>query len=57
MTSTYFRDDPRTVISPLQRNALERLFAGQLTVGIIGSDTFNRFLRAGVAHDYKYFCR
>ena len=53
MTSTYFRDDPRTVISPLQRNALERLFAGQLTVGIIGSDTFNRFLRAGVAHDFN----
>lgn len=53
MTSTYFHGDPLTVVSPLQREALEKLFVGHLTVGVIGSDTFNRFLRTGVAHDFN----
>lgn len=53
MTASYFKEDAWTVVSPLPRTELERLLRKHITTGVIGSDTFNRFLSSGVPKDFN----
>ena len=53
MTASYFKRAPWTVVSPLARNALEQLLQSHITTGVIGSDTFNRFLALGIPKGFN----
>ena len=53
MTASYFKDDPWTLVSPLPRGDLERLLRKHLTTGVIGSDTFNRFIASGIPANFN----
>lgn len=53
MLSSYFPGDPTTIVSPLSRVEIEQLLAPHRIVGVIGSDTFQRFLREGIAKDFQ----
>lgn len=53
MLSSYFQGAPLTIISPLSRAEIERALTPHPIVGVIGSDTFNRFLKEGIAPDFK----
>ncbi|MEY4669820.1 MAG: Cytidylyltransferase-like [Pseudomonadota bacterium] len=53
MTSSYFLEDSHSVVTPLPSAALEELFRNHLTVGVIGSDTFNRFLQLGISRHFN----
>lgn len=52
MLSSYFLDEERIVTSPLSRDEITTLLSSYTTIGVIGSDTFNRFLREGIASDF-----
>lgn len=53
MLSSYFEGDPMAIVSPLSRAEITAALAPHRIVGIIGSDTFNRFLQDGIANDFK----
>lgn len=53
MLASYFREETNTIVSPLSRGEIESLLAPYRTVGVIGSDAFNRFLRQGIAKDFN----
>ena len=53
MTSSYFKDDPWTVVSSHSRSALEQLLQNHSTTGVIGSDIFNRFLASGIPANFS----
>ena len=53
MVSSYLAGEPTTIVSPLSRAVIEKLLIPHRVVGIIGSDTLQRFLREGIAHDFN----
>ena len=53
MLSSYFQEAPFTIISSCSRAEIEQAFTPYPIVGVIGSDTFNRFLKEGIAPDFK----
>lgn len=53
MLTSYFVGEPNVIVSPLSRGEVEALLAPHRIVGIIGSDVFNRFVRDGIADDFR----
>lgn len=53
MLSSYFIGDPLMIVSPRSRCDIERILSPHRIVGVIGSDTFQRFLQEGIAQDFK----
>jgi cytidyltransferase-like protein len=53
MLRSYFPGDPVTIVSPLSRGEIDQILAPHRIVGIIGSDTFQRFLQEGIAPDFR----
>lgn len=53
MLTSYFVGESNVIVSPLSRGEIEALLSPHRIVGIIGSDVFNRFVREGMAEDFR----
>jgi len=53
MLSSYLMGDPMTIVSPMSRAEIEKLLIPHRIIGIIGSDTLQRFLIEGIASDFN----